>query len=382
MINSLIFDSIDTFKDVVLQKKFQSLREYYNNNLLHRNSTKQSRYELYNNTKGIITAAGGKELLLQSFVSINLLRYHGCNLPVELFYADEGEMNEVFIKKMKELNVSCINIQSHELFNDYNARNFSIKSIALFLSSFEEVIWMDVDIIPFMNMEELFDDPIYKHKHYLFFPDIFCFGKYQNANTEKTNELMKEFGFSFKVGENETDAGLFVINKNKISQDFIVLNLLFNINHKLTYAYAYGDKELYNLCMKLCGIEYSTNDVRPGIIGKYFPADDLLCGNGSLFKKNDLDNEDSIYCAHMTLHNISHVPKYGNAWTKSIWTHCVIKPIDITLTVVNPLNQELIIRHEYDKKFMKPLSEKLKETHKEMYLLYDEFTTCNYSQSE
>lgn len=382
MINSLIFDSIDTFKDVVLQKKFHSLREYYNNNLLQRNSTKQSRYELYNNTKGIITAAGGKELLLQSFVSINLLRYHGCNLPVELFYADEGEMNEVFIKKMKELNVSCINIQSHELFNDYNARNFSIKSIALFLSSFEEVIWMDVDIIPFMNMEELFDDPIYKHKHYLFFPDIFCFGKYQNANTEKTNELMKEFGFSFKVGENETDAGLFVINKNKISQDFIVLNLLFNINHKLTYAYAYGDKELYNLCMKLCGIEYSTNDVRPGIIGKYFPADDLLCGNGSLFKKNDLDNDDSIYCAHMTLHNISHVPKYGNAWTKSIWTHCVIKPIDITLTVVNPLNQELIIRHEYDKKFMKPLSEKLKETHKEMYLLYDEFTTCNYSQSE
>ena len=114
MINSLIFDSIDTFKDVVLQKKFHSLREYYNNNLLQRNSTKQSRYELYNNTKGIITAAGGKELLLQSFVSINLLRYHGCNLPVELFYADEGEMNEVFIKKMKELNVSCINIQSHE----------------------------------------------------------------------------------------------------------------------------------------------------------------------------------------------------------------------------------------------------------------------------
>ena len=378
MINSLIFDSIDTFKDVVLQKNLQSLREHYDN-LLQCNNAKRSRYELYNNSKGIITAAGGKDLLLQSFVSINLLRYHGCNLPVELFYADEGEMTEVFIKKMKELNVSCINIQSHELFKDYNARNFSIKSIALFLSSFEEVIWMDVDIIPFTNMEGLFDDPFYKHKDYLFFPDIFSFGKYQNANTEKTNDLMKEFGFSFKVGENETDAGLFVINKSRLPKDFIILNLLFNINHKLTYAYVYGDKELYNLCMKLCGIEYSTNDVRPGIIGKYFSADDLLCGNGALFKKNDLDSEESIYCAHMTLHNISHVPKYGNAWTKSMWTHCVIKPIDVTLTVVNPLNQELVIRHEYDKKFMKPLSEKLKETHTEMYLLYDEFTTCNYS---
>lgn len=374
--NSFIFDSIHTFKDLILQRKFETLREQYDN-LLDHHRKKQNRYGLYNNSRGIITAAGGKDLLLQSFVSIHLLRYHGCNLPVELFYADEDEMNDEFLEKMKKINVSCINIQSHDLFRDYNARNFSIKSIALFLSSFEEVIWMDVDIIPFTNMEELFNDPFYNQNHYLFFPDIFSYGKYQNANTEKTNDLMKMFGFSFKVGENETDAGLFLIHKGRLPKDFIILNLLFNINHKLTYTYAYGDKELYNLCMKLCAVEYSTNDVKPGIIGKYFPVDDLLCGNGALFKKNDLDHEDSIYCAHMTLHNISHVPKYGNAWTKSIWTHYVNKPIDVILTVVNPLNQELVIRHEYDKKFMKPLSEKIKDTHTEMYLLYDEFTSCN-----
>ena len=374
MMDAFTYNSLDEFQDNILNKKYISLTSFYDQ-LAEKHKNNKNRYDMYNNKKGIITAAGGRDLLLQSFVSINLLRYHGCNLPVELYYADEDEMNDIFLKKMKALNVSCINIQSNELFKNYNARNFSIKSISLFLSSFEEVIWMDVDIIPFTNMEDLFNDPSYLNHNFLFFPDIFSFGKYQNANTEKTNELMKKFGFSFKNGENETDAGLFVINKSKLPKDFIIINLLLNINNHLTYKYAYGDKELYNLCMKLCGIEYSTNNVQVGIIGKYFSADDLLCGNGALFKKNDLDHEDSIYCAHMTLHNISHVPKYGNAWTKSIWTHYVTKPIDIAITMVNPLNQELVIRHEYDKKFMKPLSEKIMDIHTEMYLLYDEFIT-------
>lgn len=374
MMDVFTYNSIEELQATILKKQYESLTSCYDN-LLKNHENNRNRYNMYNSNRGIITAAGGKDLLLQSFVSINLLRYHGCNLPVELYYADDDEMTETFMKKITLLNVSCINIQKYPLFENYNARNFSIKSIALFLSSFEQAIWMDVDIIPFVNMEELFNDSSYLSRHYLFFPDIFSFGKYQNANTEKTNELLNMFGFSYQKGEMETDAGLFMINKSKLPKDFVIINLLLNINHNVTYKYAYGDKELYNLSMKLCGIEYRTNDIRVGFIGKYFSADDLLCGNGVLFKKNDLDHDDSIYCAHMTLHNISHIPKYGNAWTKTIWTHYVNKAIDVSLTVVNPLNQELVIRHDYDKKFMKPLSEKLKDIHTEMYLLYDEFIT-------
>ena len=75
----------------------------------------------------------------------------------------------------------------------------------------------------------------------------------------------------------------------------------------------------------------------------------------------------------MTLHNISHIPKYNNVWTKSIWTHYVTKPVDITLTVVQPINQELLIKNKYEKKFVTQLSKKIKDIHTEMYLLYKEF---------
>jgi hypothetical protein len=367
-----LYQSIEDLKQSITNKEYIPLVNQYQT-ILHNHKKKHNRYTLYNINRGIITAAGGNDLLLQSFVSINLLRHHGCNLPIELYYADNEEMTVSFVKRMETLNVSCINVQDHHLFKNYNARNFSIKSIALFLSSFDETIWMDVDIIPFTNMESLFDHPYYKKNHYMFFPDIFTYGKYQNAYTEKTNELMKLFGFSYVEYEHETDAGLFVINKSKIPADFIVMNLLFNINHNITYKYAYGDKELYNLCMKLCGILYSTNDINVGIIGKYFEHNKLFCGNAVLLKKNDLDHEDSVYCAHMTLHNISHIPKYKNIWTKSIWTHYVTKPVDITLTVVQPINQELLIKNKYETKFVTQLSKKIKDIHTEMYLLYKSY---------
>ena len=95
--DAFTYNSLDELKDNILNKKYISLTSFYDQ-LSEKHKNNKNRYDMYNNKKGIITAAGGRDLLLQSFVSINLLRYHGCNLPVELYYADEDEMNTVTLK--------------------------------------------------------------------------------------------------------------------------------------------------------------------------------------------------------------------------------------------------------------------------------------------
>ena len=124
--------------------------------------------------------------MFQTLVSLNMLRDQGCDLPIELFYADDEELDEADKVCLElTLNVTCINIQTIPEFQHYNARNFSIKAIALYLSSFDETLWMDADIIPLMNFEDLFKHEHYTTHHHIFFNDIFGYDRYENAKTKR-----------------------------------------------------------------------------------------------------------------------------------------------------------------------------------------------------
>ena len=230
------------------------------------------------NGKGIITASSDK-FMLQTLVSLNILRNHGCDLPIELFYADESEMDEADKMCLElSLKIKCINVQSYDEFKDYNARNFSIKAIALYLSSFDETLWMDADIIPLMNFEELFEHEHYRTHHHVFFNDLFAHHKYENAFSKKTRDLYKTFGVEVEEGTPETDSGMYLIHKNKFPKDFIPINVTLNTNPN-AYENVYGDKELYRLSMALSKseISYTTVDRNPCLIGKYFKKEDLFC---------------------------------------------------------------------------------------------------------
>ena len=350
----MIFDDLEDLKDCIETKEYNVPNAIYEKG-----------------TKGIITASGDFKRLSQSFVSISILRDHGCKLPIELFYADDDEMIDNVLVLFKTLNVKCINVQNSETFRNYNARNFSIKSIALYLSSFEEVIWIDSDIIPMLNFDNIFYIDHYKTHNHIFFCDIFSHNRYENAFTKKTKSLFNYFGKDILEGEPETDSGIFVINKRALSNDFILVNLLLNLNHELIYEHAYGDKELYNLSLRICNENYTTIDIYPRCIGTYFENEELFCGNGVLFKLPT--NE--LLCVHMTLHSIDHINDYNGIWSKRLWSHFFDRKIDVALNMVNPINQEIIPKYKYDYKFMLPLNEKMKTIQIKMYSLYKEF--CN-----
>ena len=319
--------------------------------------------------KGIITASC-KKYMLQTLISLNILRDKGCDLPIELFYADDDEMEEADRTCLElSLNVKCVNVQSYNEFNGYNARNFSIKAIALYLSSFDETLWMDADIIPLMNLEDLFHQEHYKLHHHLFFEDIFSHVTNDNAFSDKTRKLYESFGVNIDAGTPETDSGIFLLHKSKFNPDLLYINLNLNINPN-TYNHAYGDKELYRLSMTLSKseINFTTIDQPPCIIGKYFEKEDLFCGNGVLLKMDSL-----FVCVHMTLHSVDHVNEYKDIWKKSFWTHYTTRGVSSLLQIVEPINQEILIKHAYDRKFMSPLNHLLSETQKDMYAYIHKF---------
>ena len=268
--------------------------------------------------KGIVTASGGK-FLSQSYVSISILRKQGCSLPIEMFYADKNEIDDETKKqfcKLYDNNITFINIQDCTMFTKYDAHNFSIKSIAVYLSKFSEIIWMDADIIPLMNFEKLFENSHYTRLGHYFNNDIFTYNKYHNEFTEKTSELFNMFNYKMIHGEPETDSGLFMLHKNYIHKDIVKYFLLLNINRHIVYNHVYGDKELFKLSFHLTKTPYTTIDVYPHLIGKYFDRDDVFCGNAVILPNY---NDDGYIAIHMTLHSIDHRGlferhKLGDMW--------------------------------------------------------------------
>ena len=173
-------------------------------------------------------------------------------------------------------NISFVNVQNEPLFSNYNARNFSIKALSVYLSRFSEIIWMDADIIPLTNFDSLFSNPHYLTHHHYFHNDLFTFGKYQNDFSHKTRNFSESFGIPIVDGEPETDTGMFLINKNKLDSRIVAINLLLNVNHHLAYKDNYGDKEIFKLSFRLTDTPYTTIDKYPQIIGTYFQKEDIF----------------------------------------------------------------------------------------------------------
>ena len=321
------------------------------------------------NGKGIITASS-KKFMFQTLVSLNMLRDQGCDLPIELFYADDEELDEADKVCLElTLNVKSINIQTVSEFKDYNARNFSIKAIALYLSSFDETLWMDADIIPLMKFDDLFNHEHYATHHHIFFNDIFAYDRYENSKTNSTREFSKSFNVIVEPGTPETDSGIYLIHKSKFPKEFLSTNTSLNTNPN-TYQHVYGDKELYRLSMEMLKseIKYTTVDENPSFIGKYFEKEDVFCGNGVILTIDALP-----VCVHMTLHSVDHINKYNGMWKDAFWTHYTTRNVDSVLQVVEPINQEITIKYKYDRKFMKPLNELLIKTQNQMFFYARKF---------
>jgi len=125
--------------------------------------------------RGIVTCAGGDKYFPSAWVQINMLRYLGCTLPVELWHLGRQELTEDMAELVKPLGVTCVD--AHQVRERYPSRilnGWEVKPYSIIHSGFEEVLFLDADNVPVVDPGFLFDTPQYREFGAVLWPDYRC----------------------------------------------------------------------------------------------------------------------------------------------------------------------------------------------------------------
>jgi len=141
---------------------------------------KFNKYNDFLKGDGIVYLAGGKYNQL-ALLSIKVLRENGSRLPVEVIIPKHEDYDEQFCNRiLPQLNGKC------KLMSDYipksyyerviknggSAAGFQMKNVAILVSSFERVLYLDADNIPIKNPDILFVNKPFTNKHLVVWPDL------------------------------------------------------------------------------------------------------------------------------------------------------------------------------------------------------------------
>ena len=269
--------------------------EFINNSQLYLNKINEFRkripiYKNNFNQKGVIICAG--DLLFTSAIVCveNIIKINP-SINIEWYYCDKElfDFQKKYItEKYSNINlINCLNKIPNwfpETITIKQIKGYMIKSFALIVTSFSEVILLDADNIPLINVEELFNNPDYLKYGNIFWPDI----KY---SSDESIKKMLPFGnkvyelLNIPAPEQLTDSGQILININKC-WDAICLSYYLNYNIDPYYRLFSGDKDLYYIAFKLTLTEY--NQTKYNIIPCTNEGNDYSYIN-SIIQRNPVD---------------------------------------------------------------------------------------------
>ena len=108
--------------------------------------------------RGIVTLAGTVTYFPCAYVLCRMLRKLGCKLPIEVWYLDDTEMDDRMIAIMEELgDVLCVNFQKRVPTVPRVVGGWEAKAWAIQHSRFEEVLFLDADVVPTRNVDGMFN---------------------------------------------------------------------------------------------------------------------------------------------------------------------------------------------------------------------------------
>lgn len=127
---------------------------------------------------GIVYVGGGKFNWL-SLLSVRALRAQGCQLPVEILVPtlEEYEL-ELCSRIFPAMNAKCIYLptalfgNNQEMAKSLTFKGYQYKSLAILLSSFENVLLMDSDNVPAYSPEHLFKSEPFTKTGLVVWPDF------------------------------------------------------------------------------------------------------------------------------------------------------------------------------------------------------------------
>lgn len=206
-----------------------------------------------------IVFVGGAKFSWLTMLSIMNIRQHGCELPIEVLIPSMNEYQyEICSIGFPKFNARCIflpKLVGKEINEFYKFKGYQFKSLAISLSSFENVMLIDADNTPLINPEIIFNSKLFKEIGLITWPDFWkrttnpkfydIIGKEINDNdiSKRRDFGYKEYGNIFKsicpkdiipfhhfegtLPDPTSESGQFFINKRNHYKSMI-LTLYYN----------------------------------------------------------------------------------------------------------------------------------------------------------
>lgn len=131
---------------------------------------------LFTKEKGIVTVGGAKYSVIL-VTQLPMLRMSGNTLPVEVFIpeADEEYEKDFCENFAPKYNAKCVymsNYLNKEILQGLEPARFQYKLLALLLSEFKNILFLDSDDYPLKNIDNVFEQDIYQRTGLILWPDI------------------------------------------------------------------------------------------------------------------------------------------------------------------------------------------------------------------
>ncbi|PYK61267.1 MAG: hypothetical protein DME21_09675 [Verrucomicrobia bacterium] len=201
--------------------------------------------------RGIVICGGGVRYFTNAWVCINMLRWLGCRLPVQLWHLGAREMDKEMKDLLAPLGVECVDAckvrKRHPM---RKLGGWELKPYAILHCPFEEVLFLDADNVPVIRPEFLFQAPQYQATGAIFWPD---YGRSPKARPVWRSCRLR------RPKELEFESGQIVVDKRRCWKA-LRLCVWFNENSDFYYQYLHGDKETFHLAFRKLKKSYALVD--------------------------------------------------------------------------------------------------------------------------
>ena len=197
--------------------------------------------------RGIVICGGGAYFTC-AWVTINVLRHLGCELPVEIWCLDDTEITDEMVRLVEPLDVTCRNAADVRL--EYPVRRlqgWELKPYAIIHSRFEDVLFLDADNVPVVDPAFLFETPQYRHDGAIFWSD------YGQSAPDRT--AWHVFGVPYR-DKPDFESGQIVVNKVRCWNP-LNLTMHYNEHSDYYYRFVHGDKDTFHMAWRRLGVAYA-----------------------------------------------------------------------------------------------------------------------------
>lgn len=235
-----------------------------------------------------ISMTGGGMYFPMALAAIRWIREEEPDIPIEVFMSNKDEYEQSYCEDIfPSLNVECL--VGEEIYGEALSKKimsaYALKPLAILASKFDDIYFMDVDSLPLLKVNSMFDSKIYQDTGYIMSRDYWSryvsphfydiagitLGGRERGSPECEALLQKDRKNAIPGPSSES--GQLIVNKSKHIRS-LILAMYYNMyGPKIYYpllmmgGIGEGDKDTYAAAAVVCKEDYYQNTKGPATLG-------------------------------------------------------------------------------------------------------------------